>query len=62
MSDLSNDLAFYLLLGIHCLIGSIGALVARNKGYNVFLWLIWGFLGGFFTVLLSLFLKDKKCI
>lgn len=37
---------FGILMFVHCLNGSIGALVAKQKGRNFYLWLIGGLIGG----------------
>jgi hypothetical protein len=60
MTDLPFDPAIYLLLNIHCLIGGIGAVVAQRKGYNLFLWLFLGLLGGTITFFVALMLADKS--
>ena len=60
MLSLSTDPAFYSLLFFHCLIGGIGALVAKQKGYNYWLWLLIGFIGGTFAFMGIIFMKDKN--
>lgn len=59
MSNISIDPVIYPLLFFHCLIGGIAALIARQKGYNYWLWLSWGFIGGTFTFIMILAMKDK---
>lgn len=54
-----NIRLFYFLLFLHCLIGSIGALVAANKGYNRLIWLLLGLLGGTLTLVMTLTLDQK---
>lgn len=53
-----NIRLFYFLFFFHCLIGSIGALVAANKGYNRLIWLLLGLLGGTLTFFVSLTLDQ----
>jgi len=50
---------FYFLLFLHCLIGSIGTLVAANKGYNRLIWLLLGLLGGTLTFFVALTLAQR---
>ncbi|NBD31880.1 MAG: hypothetical protein GVY17_02625 [Cyanobacteria bacterium] len=47
------------LLFLHCLIGSVGTLVAANKGYNRLIWLLFGLLGGTLTLVVTLTLDQK---
>jgi len=54
-----NIRLFYVLLFLHCLMGSIGTLVATNKGYSRLIWLLFGLLGGTLTFFVTLTL-DKK--
>ncbi|MGL5081577.1 MAG: hypothetical protein ACRC8A_08825 [Microcoleaceae cyanobacterium] len=48
-----------LLLFLHCLIGSVGALVAKQRGYDFKLWLFLGLFGGTAAFVVSLVLKPK---
>jgi hypothetical protein len=50
---------FLLLLFYHCLIGGIATLVAVNKGYQKFNWLIFGLVGGTLAFFIALFLEKK---
>jgi hypothetical protein len=54
MSDFFTSLLF-----LHCLIGSIGALVAANKGYSRLVWLLFGLLGGTLTFVVALTLDQR---
>jgi len=54
-----NIRLLYFLLFLHCLIGSLGALIAANKGYNRLIWLLLGLLGGTFTLVVTLTLDQK---
>ena len=60
MLNISIDPAIYPLLFFHCLMGGIAALVAKQKGYNYWLWLILGFIGGTFTFIGIIVMKDKE--
>jgi hypothetical protein len=50
---------FLLLFFYHCLIGGIATLVAVNKGYPRFKWLIFGLVGGTLAFFIALFLEKK---
>jgi hypothetical protein len=50
---------FGFLFLLHCLIGSIGALIAANKGYSHLIWLLLGLLGGTLTFVVTLTLDQK---
>ena len=61
--DLINSLdtnTAYLLGLLHCLIGLIAAIIAKNKGYKFPRWLIFGLIGG--TPILILALSKKNLI
>ena len=60
MSNLSVDPALYSLLFFHCLIGGIAALVAKQKGYNFWLWLTLGFIGGTFAFVIIIVMNNKE--
>lgn len=60
MSNLSVDPALYSLLFFHCLIGGIAALVAKQKGYNFWLWLTLGFIGGTFAFVGIIVMNNKE--
>lgn len=60
MSNLSLDPALFALLFFHCLIGGIAALVAKQKGYNFWLWLTIGIIGGTFAFVGILVMDDKN--
>jgi hypothetical protein len=60
MSTLSIDPAVYPLLFFHCLIGGIAALVAKQKGYNFWLWFIIGLIGGTFAFMWIIFSKTQE--
>ena len=60
MSNLSVDPALYSLLFFHCLIGGIAALVAKQKGYNFWLWLTLGFIGGTFAFVIIIVMNKKE--
>ena len=60
MFDLSIDPAIYALLFFHCFIGGIAALVAKQKGYNYWLWLTLGFIGGTFAFIGIIMMKDSR--
>ncbi|MGK7937176.1 MAG: hypothetical protein AB4206_15500 [Xenococcaceae cyanobacterium] len=59
MSNLLVNPALYTLLFFHCLIGGIAALVAKQKGYNFWLWLTLGFIGGTFAFV-GIIVMNKK--
>ncbi|NJK37224.1 MAG: hypothetical protein HC835_11615 [Oscillatoriales cyanobacterium RM2_1_1] len=48
-----------LLLFLHCLIGSVAALIAKRRGYDYRLWLFLGLLGGTAAFVVSLILKPR---
>ena len=60
MLNLSIDPAVYTLLFFHCLMGGIAALVAKQKGYNYWLWLTFGFIGGTVAFIVILMMKKKE--
>jgi hypothetical protein len=62
MSNLYLDPAFYPLLFFHCSIGGIATLIAKQKGYNQWLWLLFGLIGGTvaFMVIISMKAKDSQ--
>ena len=60
MSDLPIDPAFYPLLLFHCFIGGIAAILAKQKGYSLWLWLILGFIGGTASLMAALLMKEKE--
>ncbi|MDJ0897710.1 MAG: hypothetical protein QNJ55_02780 [Xenococcus sp. MO_188.B8] len=59
MIDLSLDTSWFYLLGIHCLNGTLAAIVANYKGYNFLKWLLYGLLGGTISLVWAIFLKKK---
>lgn len=48
-----------LLLFLHCLMGGVAALVARQKGYNYSRWLMIGLIGGTPAFAIALWLKPQ---
>ena len=54
-SDSINLGLVFLLAFLHCLIGGIAALVARQKGYNFRRWLLYGLIGGSAGLAIALF-------
>ncbi|MGF1493429.1 MAG: hypothetical protein ACFBSC_13435 [Microcoleaceae cyanobacterium] len=55
------DPAVYaLLIFLHCLLGGIAALVAKQRGYNFKLWLLLGLFGGTAALVVSFTLKPQK--
>jgi 4-amino-4-deoxy-L-arabinose transferase-like glycosyltransferase len=60
MTNLLLDPAVYPLLTFHCLIGGIAALVAKQKGYNFWLWLILGIIGGTFAFMGIILMNNKE--
>lgn len=48
------------LAAIHCLNGTIGALVAKNKGYSPFKWLLYGLIGGTVTLIAAIYLPKTS--
>ena len=60
MLNLSLDPVIYPFLFFHFLIGGIAALIARQKGYNYWLWLTLGFIGGTFTFVGIIAMKDRE--
>jgi hypothetical protein len=59
MSNFYLDPAFYPLLFFHCSIGAIATLIAKQKGYNQWIWLIFGLIGGTFAFMTILLMKDR---
>ncbi len=59
MSIITSDsinLGLVLFLAfLHCLIGAIAALVARQKGYHYGQWLLFGLIGGSIVLAIALF-------
>ncbi len=59
--ELINSLdtnTIYLLAIAHCLIGIIAAIIAKRKGYNFPLWLLFGLIGGTPILILALLKKN----
>ncbi|MDJ0902230.1 MAG: hypothetical protein QNJ55_25850 [Xenococcus sp. MO_188.B8] len=59
MINLSLDTSWFYLLGIHCLNGTLAAIVANYKGYNFLKWLLYGSLGGTVSLVWAIFLPKK---
>ncbi len=59
MINFSLDSSWFYLLGIHCLNGTIAAIVANYKGYNFLKWLLYGLLGGTISLVWAIFLKKQ---
>jgi hypothetical protein len=59
MTSLPIDPAFYPLIIFHCFIGVIAAILAKQKGYNLLLWLLLGLIGGTFSLMAVLVMKEK---
>ncbi|MBE9169641.1 hypothetical protein IQ238_19630 [Pleurocapsales cyanobacterium LEGE 06147] len=59
MPNLPLDPAFYPLLIFHSFTGGLAALLAKQKGYNLLLWLILGVIGGTFSLMAVLAMKEK---
>jgi uncharacterized membrane protein len=51
-----------ILLFFHCLIGSIAALIARQKGYRYNRWLALGLIGGTPIFIIALWLKPQVTV
>ncbi|MBO0349092.1 hypothetical protein J0895_08245 [Phormidium pseudopriestleyi FRX01] len=49
---------YFLAVG-HCIMGLLAARVAKRKGYNLSLWLIWGLIGGTVAFVTASRLKPK---
>ncbi|MGB3534187.1 MAG: hypothetical protein WBA13_11785 [Microcoleaceae cyanobacterium] len=49
----------FILLFLHCLIGSMAALIARQKGYRYNRWLALGLIGGTPIFAIALWLKPQ---
>jgi uncharacterized membrane protein len=47
---------------LHCLIGSIAALIARQKGYHYRRWLLFGLIGGTAVFAIALWLKPQASV
>lgn len=60
MLNILIDPVIYPLLFFHCLIGGIATLIAKQKGYDYWLWLTLGLIGGTFAFVGILTMKDKK--
>jgi hypothetical protein len=59
ITELTFNSPFFLLFGLHCLIGAVGAIIAQNKGYSLGKWLLFGLVGGTFA-LIAILLKPEK--
>lgn len=59
MINLSLDGIWLYLLGIHCLNGTLAAIVANFKGYNFLRWLFYGLVGGTVSLIWTIFLKKQ---
>jgi hypothetical protein len=59
MTSLPIDPAFYPLVIFHCFVGGVAAILAKQKGYNLLQWLILGLIGGTFSLMAVLVMKEK---
>jgi hypothetical protein len=59
MTSLPIDPAFYPLIIFHCFVGGVAAILAKQKGYNFWLWLPIGLIGGTFSLMAVLVMKEK---
>ncbi len=59
MLILENPLV-YTLLGVHCLFGALGAIIAVGKGYRLGRWLLYGLIGGTVTLVGSIVMPQYK--
>jgi hypothetical protein len=50
----------YGLAALHCLNGTIGALIAQRRGYAFRRWFLWGLLGGSITIVCALIAKPVQ--
>lgn len=55
ISEINFNSPIFILLSVHCLMGTIGAVVAQTKGYNLGKWLLFGLLGGTITLMIIIF-------
>lgn len=62
MPDIPIDPAVYPLLIFHCFIGGIATILAKQKGYSLWLWLILGFIGGTASLMAALLIKEKNTV
>lgn len=62
LTDLPIDSRIYLLLGLHCLIGSIAMGVAVQKGRQIWVWWLFGLIGGTAALLAALLLPAKQLL
>ena len=60
MFNFTPNSPWFLLLGIHCLMGAIAAIVAQQKGYRLEKWLLYGLLGGTISLIWALTLKKQE--
>jgi uncharacterized membrane-anchored protein len=60
--NLFFDSTFYLLASLHCVIGTTAAIIAVNKGYSLWRWLLIGLVGGTFALVWSIFLEKNDSI
>lgn len=60
MQGIQNWPVFSLMMVLHCIIGSVAALVARRKGLNFGLWLVLGWIGGTVALIAACLAKGEK--
>jgi hypothetical protein len=60
MTDLPIDPTLYFVLAVHCLTGSIAAIIAQSKGRNLTNWLAIGLLGGTAALIASIVIKPAS--
>ena len=51
---------FWILMILHCFIGTAGAFMAKSRGRNFNLWLVWGLLGGTIALITAFLLPTKN--
>jgi hypothetical protein len=54
MSNVPIDHPAFLLFSAHCLIGGVAAIVAQSKGRRLWVWLIWGLIGGTAALIMAI--------
>ena len=62
LNDSINWGLVLILSFLHCLIGSVAALIARQKGYHYRRWLLYGLIGGTPVFAIALFLKPQASV
>ncbi len=51
---------FWILMILHCVVGTTAAFVAKSRGRNFNIWLGWGLLGGTIALITAFLLPAKN--